>query len=195
MQNKWSEAPKKSEIISVKMNGVYERSENDSNEETTPIMGTPAGQSSLEDLSFYRQNSNDMVVSEPKGPPPETPPPTPPSSKRKKKKKGKAIKPVISDYEDTYQNVNNSIPNENPYDYDFGTQNNDPLPIIVARMRRINIALSLASFLFEIPFIVFKIFTPATMVLAGYLGFMALLLLAFELHTPLVRDFLVDNFG
>lgn len=182
------------------MNGEYMKTGNDEDGvRSTPTMGAPVGERSLEDLSFYRQTENNLVVSEPNVPPPETPPPTPPNpsfkKKKKKKKKGKAIKPIISDYEENYEGVNNSSPNENPYDFDFGNRNNDPLPIIVAKMRKINISLSLASFVFEIPFMVFKIFTPAKMVLAGYLGFMALLLLGFELHTPIVRDFLIDNFG
>lgn len=168
----------------------------------------------LDELSFYRSNSHEirayaqsLLNNQPIAPAPAAPPPPPPSSSSStptpsphssmKKTVGKAVQPVIVSYEEnSYQNnVNSPRNDDNPYHFDFGSQNNNELPGLVAKMRMANIALAISSFLFEIPLIVFKVFTPAKMALAGYLGFMALLLLGFELHTPIIRNFLMDNFG
>lgn len=167
------------------------------NEKNDQILG---GSANLDDLSFYKDNSSEIrayatsLISQPVVPAPAAAPPPPPPSLSNKKSQGRAITPVITSYDDINPSPNNGQINS-PYSYDFGGRNNDPLPILVGRMRVVNIVLAICSFLFEVPFIILKLFTPAKLILAVYLGFMALMLLGFELHTPKVREFLMDNCG
>lgn len=169
-------------------------------EKNLPAIANHDNSLNLDDLSFYPVKS--AVAPTPAASHPSSPPSSSTSSPYQKQKKMKAIEPVITSYgyESNYQNVNTGVSNgtsnfNNPFSYNFGGRNNNPLPTLVKRMRIINISFSIAAIIFEIPLIAFKLFTPTKMVLASYLGFMSILLLGFELHTPVVRKFLIDNFG
>lgn len=141
-------------------------------------------------------------------PPPETPPPSPPptdseaeespkgikrKTRRKKNKGGSAPvqPPIITSYGldpslDTSGDIN-LRPN-------VGLSNSN-LPEIVVKMRTANIALCSLGILFELVLLLEKIARPIDLMLSGYLIFFCVLLLGFEVHTPKMDEFLVDNFG
>ena len=174
-------------------------------DKTLPSDKNESNSVNLDNLSFYPVKEALASIPADLPPPPSSSSSsssTPASLPYQKQKKLKTMQPVVTSYgyESNYQNVNIGVSNgtsnfRNPFAYNFGGRNNNPLPTLVKRMRIINISLSIASVIFEIPLIVFKVFTPAKMVLASYLGFMSILLLGFELHTPAIKEFLIDNFG
>uniref|UniRef100_A0A7S2MBL5 Uncharacterized protein n=1 Tax=Helicotheca tamesis TaxID=374047 RepID=A0A7S2MBL5_9STRA len=69
------------------------------------------------------------------------------------------------------------------------------LPVVVFRMRVLNMICCTAAISMETTSLILKIFRPAELVLGSYLGVFACILCCYELHTPKISDIIADNFG
>lgn len=121
------------------------------------------------------------------------------SKTRSKGKGNSAFQPTIVSYQLPEETVNINHNNSARYStvpvMNTGARNNDPVPGLIPKLRVINIILSVVTILFEVPFVILKVFSFRKLILACYLSFMAILLLLYELHMDNVAAILKDNFG